>query len=139
MKSKIELYNSACFGLIIPCNSGVVYSNQTGGTSTLYPEVEGVYVPLHDGMENQKDELRTYFVGPKWRGHCDDGIDEETASYIDTVLQKTFVTRTLKVDREKMKGSHEAWVWVNIINTENGDIFTGFDTADAVLTWENSD
>lgn len=33
-------------GIIILCPSGVRYTNQVGGVATLFPEVEGVYVPL---------------------------------------------------------------------------------------------
>ena len=49
----IRLWQSGGIGLIIPFESGVVYSNQTGGYGCLHPEVQGVYIPL----VNERDAL----------------------------------------------------------------------------------
>ncbi|AZZ92678.1 hypothetical protein EUZ85_18880 [Hahella sp. KA22] len=43
---KITLYDSVGTAIIIGCKSGVIYSNQTGGTACLQPEYEGVLIPI---------------------------------------------------------------------------------------------
>jgi len=108
----------------------------------LHPEVEGAYVPVVNGLIDQEAELTAYFTGPKWGGWCTDGIDEETAEFIDLVLQKSPYTKRIKVDRARLADSHEAWVYVSLSATgddaalEEAD---GFPSNAAVLTWENSD
>ena len=53
--SRIDLYESVGLGLIICCDSSVIYSNQTGGSACLHPEIEGVFIPLrNDYTENEK-------------------------------------------------------------------------------------
>jgi hypothetical protein len=43
---KVELWDLQNFmGVIVPCQSGVIFSNQTGGIDCFHPEVEGVYIP----------------------------------------------------------------------------------------------
>src|SRR5215467_8770498 len=89
-----ELHN---LGLIVCHPSGVIYSNQVGGYSTHHPEVEGSFVPLqeHDLEFDQQAALESHFTGPKWRGHCYRGIDEETADFVDDVLSRSTVTARL--------------------------------------------
>ena len=75
LKPTIRLYDAVGTGLIIPCPSGVMVSNQTGGTACLQPEIEGVYIPLRNDyglkdfrFSSPELELTTHFVGPKHRG-----------------------------------------------------------------------
>jgi hypothetical protein len=44
----VELWGMAegMCGLIVPCPSGIVYSNQTGGRFCRHPHLEGVYLPV---------------------------------------------------------------------------------------------
>ena len=109
----------------------------------MFPEFEGAFVPLKNSLVNQQEELERYFMGKKWRGHCDDGIDEETADFVDTVLVSSYVTKRLKVNREKLADSHEAWIHVVILPPDDRDIdlqeFYGFPSNIGILTWENSD
>ena len=46
-KPLIRLYGSIV-GVIVLRESGVLYSNQTGGNYCLQPEEEGVYIPIDD-------------------------------------------------------------------------------------------
>lgn len=39
-------------GLIVPCKSGVSWTNQVGGIMIFHPEVEGVFVPLPFGVDD---------------------------------------------------------------------------------------
>jgi hypothetical protein len=111
--------------------------------------MEGVYVPLWKEVPDpQETALREHFTVPKWAGHCYDGIDDETADFIDRVLSSSAAyTHNLKVNRQRLKERMEAWVYVNIASTvddEGNLIVNGWDfsycrTTEGVLTWQNSD
>ena len=144
----IELYGASGIGCIVLLSSGVLYTNQTGGYACLHPVVEGVYAPLSDEQQAQQQQLFAYFTGSKYQGWCTEGIDEEDASVIDTILTKEPDSACLRVNRQKLKDSHEAWVSVTIhepVNAPNGwkiqpgYTLYGFAGKEGVLTWENSD
>jgi len=90
MSRIIELWESVGLGLIIEYSSGIIYSNQTGGTSTLHPELEGVYVPLRNDVEvkdpklvSPQNALLKYFEEPKHRGTgATSGLDLVDADFI---------------------------------------------------------
>jgi hypothetical protein len=154
MNAKISLWDGIGFGLIVEWPSGVIYSNQTGGTSCLHPEFEGVFVPLRndyqppDGpMLSPENELLAYFEGPKHEGTgATGGLDEEDVEFITGVLTKWRLDSVIELDRSRLRESHEAWVYVTVLRGE-GDR----DLADlalfalppyprrGVLTWSNSD
>jgi hypothetical protein len=142
-KPLVQLWGVRQFGLIVLFRSGVYFSNQTGGYACYHPMEEGVFVPLREEEPNQEKELQGYFTGPKWSGWCCKGIDGETADFIDSVMAKTDLTKNIKVDRARLKDSHEAWVFVDFGNTEPygfGDVeISGFGVCKGVLTWQNSD
>ena len=136
----VKLYANRGFRLIIDYPSGVFYSNQTGGFSILFPEIEGIYIPLKNNIEREslafrspELELYDYFWGPKHRGvGATDGLDREDADFIDTVLEKWKLSDSLKVDRERLKESHEAWVYVTVLGNEgnrwlNSDKVSGYE------------
>ncbi|CAN5201816.1 hypothetical protein BH20GEM2_BH20GEM2_10240 [soil metagenome] len=85
MSPLIQLYLHEGVGVILFCPSGVRYSNQKGGYMCLHPEAEGVYVPLGEGNSKLALELNEHFE-TKWVGWCHDGIDQETAEFIDGLL-----------------------------------------------------
>ena len=129
-------------GLIICWKSGVEYINQTGGLACFLSRQEGVFVPIGEGLLNQDELLWEHFTGSKWFGACMDGIDEETADYIDDVLAQNIETACVKVDRTRLGKSHEAWIYVQIeenSESEERRIIKGFEGCKAVLTWDNSD
>ena len=74
----------------------------------------GCIRPLADSGIDQQAQLETHFTGPKWKGHCYKGIDEETAAFVDTVLAASPLTSQLMVDREQLAMSDEAWIHVTI-------------------------
>lgn len=141
-KAVINLYQFDGIGLIISYHTGVLYSNQTGGYACLSPKFEGAFVPLNDSLVNQQDRLEKYFTGSKWKGHCYDKIDVETADFVDEILTSSYLTSRLRVNREKLNESHEAWIHV-IISHDDRDKdlqeFFGFASVVGVLTWQNSD
>lgn len=141
-KPLVQLWCGQRLGLILLRSSGVYYSNQTGGYACLHPLVEGVFVPVHGDESDMEKRLSEYFTGPKWNGWCCDGIDEETATFVDGVLAQCHLTKEIKVDRNRLRDSHEAWVYVDYANPTEADWrseISGFGTCKAVLTWENSD
>ena len=142
-KPIIRLWQLTGLGLIISHPSGVIYSNQTGGYACDHRELKGVFVPLTDADVDQYAPLDEHFYsGPKWRGHCYNGIDEETAAVVDGILATSYLTRRLSVDREKLASSDEAWIYVIIAPHEGNDdrqTFHGYPSGVGVLTWPNSD
>ncbi|EQA72902.1 DUF6210 family protein [Leptospira noguchii] len=132
----IRLWGMENIGLIIEYQTGIIYSNQTGGYACLQPEVEGFLVPLEDLENKIQQSLQEYFTGPKWRSWCH---DEETADFIDSLLKPFYY---LKVNRSKLLQSHEAWIYMELL-LQKGDleyqIYSGFLEKSGILTWGNSD
>lgn len=146
---RIDLLEHVGLGLILAWPSGVVITNQTGGTSNLSPELEGVFVPLrnyrtHKGsvLISPENELFAYFARDKWGGSgATEGIDLDDAEFIETTIDNLFPT--IRVDRDRLAESHEAWIHVKVFGDEPCDspLFSGFAPYPraGVLTWQNSD
>ena len=153
MKPTIQLYESVGTGIILNYPSGIMFTNQTGGTSCLHPEIEGIYVPIrNDFMEpsgpllSPTVDLRQYFEGLKHGGAgATRGLDSEDADFIDSLLGRVQLGTSISVDRTRLVESHEAWVHVIVSGDESGDrnlsIFSGFTPypRQGILTWCNSD
>ena len=142
MNPVIILYDSIGLGLIISRPSGVFYSNQVGGHACMQPAIEGVYVPLHDEVKNQEQQLHDYFTGPKWNGWGCYPLDETDADFIDGVLSQSMATSFLKVDRTRLDESVEAWVYVKVSNQppERPTTFDGkIATTASGATWRVTD
>ena len=125
----------------------VKVSNQTGGTACLHPEVEGIFLPLNNDYESNltfispEIELSKYFEGSKYRGTgATSGIDIEDANFINTLLESMKLKESFEVNTQKLKDSHEAWIWLTL-KKDQTELFEGFEaiTEEAILTWANSD
>lgn len=119
------------FALIISCPTEVFYTNQTHGTCCYHPEIEGILIPLNNYMRLE-DELSSFIndFAQIYTEDLADKIDIILSNYVDFI----------KVDRDKLKESGEAWLYVTIDKTH--DIISGFvenGYNKAVLTWINSD
>ena len=132
--------NQAC--LLIIGESGVTYQNQTGGHFCMQRCEEGYLVPLADCYLVKDASVETYqcpieegLRRLEWGGT---GIDEESASAIDALLQSNGYTAGLTVDRERMHESEEAWVYVNVAHSELAS-YMGFGDCKGILVWPNSD
>lgn len=148
---RVELWEHVGLGLIVSWESSIVFTNQTGGTSCLAPEFEGVFVPLrNDCTEKERvlvspeNDLWDYFTGPRWRGTgATNGLQEEDADFIDALLQRVSLFPTVRVDRSRLADCHEAWIRVTIAGDEPCDppLFGGFAPypRPGILTWQNSD
>jgi len=96
---------------------GEIWENQCGGYACNQRSAKGTLQKLNgDGSL-----LYDFFTGEKYGGWCSDGIDEETADFIEKIVPE------FKVNREKLDDSCEAWI-VGFANNK-----------DAVLVWGNSD
>jgi hypothetical protein len=151
MIKKVVFIDHIGTGLIIKWPTGIFYSNQSGGTFCMAPEEEGFFVPIgNDADENnifmsKEDELCDYFTGSDMplEGAIH-GISDKNADDIDNILSSPVFLDRIKVDREKLKESHEAWVHVLIYKNNTNEIlslFQGFDSfpLKGVLVWSNSD
>lgn len=124
-------------GLIVLHPSGVLIGNQTNGIAVGAPFEEGVFVPL---LEQYPQQLTKHFL--QRYDYTFDGIDEHTADFVDKILEEAPQTRFLRVNRYKLKLSHEAWVYVLGLKDCKSDWLTyvsGFPGDEGVLTWPNSD
>ncbi|MBN1427712.1 MAG: hypothetical protein JXB07_04950 [Anaerolineae bacterium] len=149
----IRLWELAGLALIVEKSTGVHYSNQTGGTTCMQPEIEGVLIPIRNDVElesrrliSPENDLYQYFAGPPHQGTgaCR-GLSLEDADFIDGVLKHYKMREYLCVDRERLAESHEAWVFV-LVNQEPASdsttpLYTGLGPypARGVLTWANTD
>ncbi len=144
----VRLYDSVGFGLILDFPTGVLYSNQTGGTACYQPELEGFYIPVaNDFYEEQTEfsspeiELTAFFLsGKHGGGGATNGLDSEDVSVIDKILSQ-YNLYFISVDQSKLAESHEAWVWVNVKIDRDNSLFHGFSQSEfkGVITWPNSD
>jgi len=150
MKPTIDLGESVGLGLIVALPTGVVYSNQTGGFSCLRPGLEGAFIPLRNDCLDTWEllgpgrALWEYFQGPPYHGSgATAGLDEADADVIDALLARGPSSTNLRVDRTRLRDSHEAWVWVVISGDDAGPapVFTALGPypRHGVLTWQNTD
>jgi len=140
-ESWIELWDwdgRGC-GIIISRSSGTKWLQQAGGLSCEQRVLEGDYVRLGQVPE----VLRDHFIGSKYRGRCDSerGIDQKTAAFIDRqVLRKGPLGPLdfLKVDRDRLRESIEAWVHLRIAPNQDARFANKVEQT-GVLVWPNSD
>ena len=152
IKPKIEIWDSVGLGIIIKYPSGVLVSNQTGGTACFHPSLEGVYLPIHNDYhtDSQKfispeNEFSRCFTDQKYNGSgAQNGIDEEDLIRLERLLKKFSLDGFIKINKNKLQESHEAWIHI-LINEEKQQPFTklvkGFEPypREGILTWANSD
>ena len=130
---------SRAAALIVPEETGVVFTNQVNGTACEHREIEGILIPINNDCapENYQDLLETklcaLFDDAAWGP-----FTQRKANEIDAVLKAYAETRGIKVDRSRLRESVEAWVYVVAEKTEFG-CYRGFGKIRGILTWPNSD
>ena len=147
LKPVIRLYDAIGLGVIINYPTGVLISNQTGGTACLHPSIEGIYLPLCNDYYTEtlklispETDLNEYFTNEKHYGTgATHGLDEEDVEHITTILSKYHLDDLIKIDTSKLERSHEAWIYINIHNNDH-ELLSNFGASlTGVLTWTNSD
>lgn len=126
---------------VVAYPSGVIYGNQVGGVSCAREKLEGVLAPVYFS----DDDAKRIMDLPYAPGH---GLSVELADAIDAILNANLATRHLRVDRDSLDKSLEAWVFVMgqtdvypsdlMYRDYMGSVF-GFGAVQGVWTWPNSD
>jgi hypothetical protein len=134
-------------GIIIPLKSGVVLTNQVGGTACFHPSVEGIYLPLPPTYEQKDDPLyeRTFEVY----------VPEMVQIFLDKQEMNHQFMPLDKVDAKQFSSSGtqlaEAWVPVRIRSFENDkarfasaassshEMLRPFEGCTAIIVYGNSD
>ena len=135
----IKLYELAGAALLYPAKTGFHFMNQVGGSACEQLSLEGMLIPFNNDYPLEQPEafienrLCSYFADHGWGKLTLDQVDE-----LDNILDEYSETKGVKVDRERLDKSTEAWVWVICKETANS-CFEGFGEFKAVLTWPNSD
>ena len=137
-KTTVLLYELGGLALIVPASTGIVYQNQTGGHACLPSRQEGYLVPFGGDVAGKCERLLAHFTGPKWGGWCSEGIDEETAAFIEKILAEMPGRDEIIVNRTKLDVSWEAWVHVRIAGPMLA-LVEHDRPGEAILTWPNSD
>ncbi|HEX3758125.1 MAG TPA: DUF6210 family protein [Kofleriaceae bacterium] len=126
--------------LIIEHPSGVLYQHQVGGNVCHQAMLEGVLAPL-DLSSSSIERIAGCSFGMR-------GVTVEVADVIDSILASDSEGKYVKVDRERLDASWEAWIHVIIqspvspVQDATPSFFGswyGFGPARAVLVWPNSD
>ena len=94
---------------------------------------------------SKETELFHYFSRSPWNGTgATTGLTQQDADFIDALLRKPPSLAFVRVARERLLESHEAWVHV-VVDRDTDDvelsIFAGLDPfpTKALLTWTNTD
>jgi hypothetical protein len=113
-KPVISLYGLEGLGLVVPYPSGVLYTNQTGGTTCAHPVEEGVFVPLGSEcrLEEKLDRIFQHQFAARLTSADADALD----AILHTPEEPFVVTPAffLEVDRTRLDDSMEAWLYVTI-------------------------
>lgn len=138
MKPIVRLWSLVGAGLIVPRSTGIIYTNQTDGHACDHPSLEGAFIPLsndydherfHDSLECKLCEIFPGGWGSPTTEICDQ---------VDQLFRQYHETSGIRVDRNKIEESREAWIWVLLDENDRQD-FQGFSCCSAILTWPNSD
>ncbi len=133
----INLWNLCGAAVIIPASTGVTYSNQVNGTACFQEQLEGILVPLNNDYLPEEYELslefhlRSLFHGPMT-------FNAEIGEQVQSALEQFQETKGVKVNMARVTESYEAWVHVTLHDVEFSS-YAGFEGAEGVLTWPNSD
>ena len=124
-------------GLIIPAETGIHWRTQAGGVSCLQNVLEGLFIPFNSDQTSSTSEdglycrLEAFYEreGRVWSANAD---------HFDALLAADASTAWVRLDRERLSESDEAWVHVVMAPVGDWPV-KGLPPGPAVLTWLNSD
>ena len=122
-----RVYLGSEVGIIIPMETGVIFTNQVDGTSCQHPELEGIFIPLSSFTDDDLKDIEKEYPNPQ---------------FIKLWIKKHELPLKL-LEKEWFKGlgglGHypEAWINVKILNSDSS--LKDFIGMEAILTYENSD
>jgi len=139
----ILLYDLIDTALIIPYKSGIVYSNQVGGTQCYLKSQEGLLIP-YTSVNFADKELHSQLLKELFENseYCAGGVSLEIARKLSDFFANYSMYSGFSIDYENIDNSYEAWVYVNVdldVNEYLSTIIKGFSINNAILTWPNSD
>src|SRR5256885_4547714 len=108
----IALYNYPDPALILPCESGIIFEQQTGGLSCTHHKVEGIFLPLPVTSRNLRMFMEALEV--LHPGCCGHSLTFEEAGKLDDDVIKRYNV-PLEVNKERREESTEAWVHMRIM------------------------
>ncbi|QNM95082.1 DUF6210 family protein [Chitinimonas koreensis] len=132
----IQLYDLTQCALILPICSGIIYTNQAGGTKCAQPSVEGVLLPLEHGSAPSLSLVEALCSLFPEGGNGD--INSLIADRIDSIFKSLPSILSISVDRSQLHVSMEAWLHVIVTCCDNYSGDLKFPTP-AILTWPSSD
>lgn len=136
---KIELYDLIQTILIVQEKTGIVYTNQVGGTRCFHPEIEGYIVPVeYDIPIDEPKNSLTYKLCQMFPEGNPGSIGEAEALKIQEHLSASPFTSDIEVDWSKLNESLESWVYVNVSGELAAKINRSTNNK-VILTWPNSD
>ncbi|OED48096.1 hypothetical protein AB832_00370, partial [Flavobacteriaceae bacterium (ex Bugula neritina AB1)] len=129
-KPLLQIWDTVGLGIIIEYPTGVLISNQTGGTACLHPKIEGIYLPLANDYNEQTKEflspeiaLSNHFKRSKYNGNgATKGIDLEDVHMIKTILNRSGLDEFIEIDVNRLTESHEAWIRITINRDKNFEL-----------------
>jgi hypothetical protein len=124
---RVTLWEAGGVGLIVSSPTGVVYTNQCGGTCCSHPELEGFYVPLSTNEPESPDPLYDMWGDYEWHE------SDATQFLRDNDLFEYF-----KLDDTYEGNIGEAWVPVIILKNDNSAL-QDLEGMHGVITYQNSD
>lgn len=134
---RVTLWNIEGVMLILLRDSGVIYTNQTGGHACAQPEAEGILAPFNNSPPldqpdlSTESQLKRVLTGAQ-------RLTPAQADEVDEILAHWQDTKCAKVDRTRLTDSMEAWVYVDV-NECGDDLISGFGPCKGIITWSNSD
>lgn len=138
-------------GIIIKCNSGIYYTNQTGGMCCNHPIIEGSMMKFHIDEDFYDDlcHITCDFYSKEIIAYDKNNVDklsniyDEIDKYLWTILHPNLTGYKVTLDRNEPQ--QEAWLHVIFEKVQCDHpymcIFGEFNTErfEAVLTYANSD
>lgn len=129
----VDLWDSHEVGLIIPWQTGVLFSNQVGGHACAHPKLEGFLLPV--------PVCKFTWMDPLLNAH----LLDYAPTLVQKLLTKTGLDEWLEplTTDDKPEEMSEAWVWVRIRKPDT--LYSlpvhlqPFAGTKAVLTYPNSD
>lgn len=136
---KIELLGLTQTVLLVPENTGIIYTNQVGGTECDHPEMEGFLIPIeYDIQLDNPISSLTFKLCALFPEGNPGIVDRDIAIKIQELLDSSPFTTGVIVDLDKIEESKEAWLYVQVHGTLD-DTIEEHSVSGAVLTWPNSD
>jgi hypothetical protein len=117
--------------IIIPWPSGVIFEVRCGCMAADRRQLEGFYLPIYGRYDlTLPKRLRELYPGC-W----DEPLSASSADRLDALFAELQIP--LKVIRAQLAESIEAWVHVEVINSDQDHILRNYEGSAGVLVWQN--